>query len=666
MIDTRFCISVFLVGLCILVTQNVAVLAEVESANEATVEIDPAGIENAAREVLSDHCFRCHGSEKTSGKLDLRSIESMLAGGLRGPAIVPGNASESHLVQFTRPGAKPHMPPGKQQLEDQQIEALAAWVDQLSPELIAQPTKEVEETPHETSSSSPAMIPEGIDPTLAIDFMVAKRWQERNVEPSSPTDDATFARRLYLDLTGRIPTLEQLNKFLADTNSDKRDRLIDQLLESELHARHLADTFDVVLLGRGDDGKLNERTQHGWREYLESSFASNRPWNQMAREMVLARATDSTDVRAGWYLYERKNDFQAIAESVSPSFFGLRIECAQCHDHPLAAEIEQRHYWGLVAFFNRGKNDGAKNGPRVVESAIGGFNKYTDLAGDAHDALLTYFASATIHEEIPGEETEVKDDDSNYFNGQEGAPAGEPRVPRFSRRQQFADEVLSDHPLLARSFVNRAWALMLGRGIVHPVDQMDSMHAASHPELLEWLANDFRNNDYDIRRLLRSLARTRAYQLESASIGEGQLPEDFAHALHKPLIAESYLNSILVALDQNESDNSEIMTLFRSEFPDVFPEEPTATLSQALLLTNSPKFFALFDAERPGIMTRLRETEDVEQQVRHAFMAIFGRQPDDDEFEQTVDYLKARQGNPEALGQMLWAMITSSEFRVNH
>ena len=380
------------------------------------------------------------------------------------------------------------------------------------------------------------------DAISAIDARIADGWQRAGVQPSGECDDATFVRRIYLDLAGRIPTRSEAGEFLEDMAAGKRERLIDQLLSSDEFAETFASRFDTMLMGRARPEAMTRRQRHGWHQYLVDSFRENRPWNQMARDMTLARDSETTDVRAGWFLYERRNEYQAIAEAVAPAFFGIRIECAQCHDHPLASEIHQAHYWGLVAFFNRGKNQDTSAGPRVAEKAVGGFQKFTDLAGDSFETQLTFFESPVVGEDRPPED--VQDSDELYLTA-----AGELRVPKFSRRAQFADQILADHPLLARAFVNRIWAMLVGRGFVHPVDRMDSMHPPSHPELLEWLSNDFRTSGYDVKRLVRHVVSSRCYQLDSCPPAANLLPELFAVGLTKPIDAESLVRSLDVVLN---------------------------------------------------------------------------------------------------------------------
>ncbi len=499
------------------------------------------------------------------------------------------------------------------------------------------------------------------DPTAVIDAMISAGWQSAGVQPSPVCDDAVFIRRIYLDLIGRIPTPAEQSEFLRDSDPDKRASWVDQLLASPAYARHMADVFDVMLLGRPKPRMRERRAKSAWRPYLEEAFATNRPWNRMARDIALARNTDQTDVRAAWFMYERRNSHQEIAEAVAPAFFGIRIECAQCHDHPLASEIQQGHYWGLVAFFDRSENKDTDQGPRVAETASGGAKKFTDLAGDSHDTLLTFFESPVVDE--PGMTDGAEESEDDYVV----VDPAEPRVPKFSRRRQFADQVLADHPLLSRAFVNRMWALLVGRGFVHPYDRMDSMHSPSHPELLDWLAADFRASGYDVKRLVRHIVAADCYQLVSQPVDENAQPEQFAFGLTKLLPAESLLRSVCTALQGTPAEpDPALMAEFCETFPDVLPEEPISNLSQALLLTNHARFNHLFEVSNSPVLSESVQLPNPSAQVERLFQAALGRQPGDEERTACEQFITAHADPKDGVAQLMWALLTSAEFRVNH
>jgi len=523
-----------------------------------------------------------------------------------------------------------------------------------------------------SEGAAPSGYPAGVAPALVIDLAIQTGWQQAEdpIVPAGQSADATFIRRLHLDLLGRIPTGEERAEFLASTNSDKREEWIDRLLEAPEHARHLAELFDTMLLGRGGVGDMKRRQRRGWLDFLTRSFEENRPWDDVTRAMLLARPEGPDDRGAPWYLYERKNEHQQIAEAVSRGIFGVQIQCAQCHDHPLAAEIKQAHYWGLVAFFNRGENVNTPAGPRVAESAIGGFSMFTNLEGESQPNRLVYLRREPVAEDRPPAGEEQEDLDALYRE----AGKDTPRVPKFSRRQQFVDHVLADHPLVARAMVNRLWGLMMGRGLVHPVDQLDSTHPPSHPELLDWLAEDFAAHDYDVRRLLRQLARSQTYQLSSKS-DEFVDPAHFAVAAVKPLSAETLYRSLLFALDSRDPNDAsadrrmipERLAEYRKAFPDVLPEESIGNLRQSLLLTNGPDIHALLTPERSGTIKRLLTLQDAESITREAFLQVLGRLPEEPEVQEAVAFLEARGDRPSrGVDQLVWALLTSAEFRFNH
>ncbi len=510
-----------------------------------------------------------------------------------------------------------------------------------------------------------AILPKA-DATEQINHFIATAWKDRGITPAEKCSDRTFVRRVYLDLAGRVPTVPEVEAFLADRGDDRRRRLVDLLLGSEDYVQHFADVFDTLLMGRADESKYAERVLHQWRSYLEDVFRSNRAWNDVVSEILLARPDGQHKRGAIWFLYERYDKYQTIAESVAPAFFGIRVECAQCHDHMVADEIKQEHYWGLVAFFNRGKNENTKNGPRVAESAIGGFSEFANLSGESRPNRLTFFDAVTVDEPRPGKDEKQQDKDDLYV------PAGlegDPRVPKFSRRQKFVEEIVTGHSLLPRALVNRVWAMLMARGIVHPYDEMDSVHQPSHPRLLDWLADDFAAGGFDIRRLVRSIALCDAYQLDSIQPQGADDPASFAWYLERPLTAEQMSRSVQLIVRGGYKTDDSIVGLFRQQFKDVLPDENVVTISDALFLSNNAALHEFLSAgsEPSHLVSRLTKLQLHSSRAALLLRTVFGREPDESEAARLTDYLRARQEKPEAaLRHALWAMLTSAEFRFNH
>lgn len=507
------------------------------------------------------------------------------------------------------------------------------------------------------------------DPTAVIDTTIQAAWDETGITPAPECTDRQLIRRMYLDLAGRIPTPQEVSAYLANKEPNKHSATVEHLLLSEDYVRHFTDTFDTLLMGRGAKNQYDQRNAQQWRSWLERVFRDNQPWNQVVSDILLARPDSQADRGVVWFLYERNNDHQKIAEAIAPAFFGIRIECAQCHDHMIASEIEQAHYWGLVAFFNRGSNTRTKNGPRVAESAIGGFSEFANLEGTSSPNLLTFFKADTIEESRPAAGEKQEDADDLYV------PASldsDPRVPAFSRRAEFVQNIAADHPLIARAFVNRVWAILMGRGIVHPFDEMDSTHPPSHPELLNQLADDFRNSGYDIRRLIRSITLSRPYRLSSRRPAGIDDPATFAWALEKPLTAEQLTRSISVAVQGTTEVNLQqhpLTVSVRDRMPDVLPEENVTGVKTALFLSNNPALnqFIANSTDPQHLTARLVQLPSDDQRIDLLFQTIFGRSATADERATLKDYIQAdKERLSDRLQQITWSMLTSAEFRFNH
>ena len=319
---------------------------------------------------------------------------------------------------------------------------------------------------------------------------------------SPPASDADFLRRVSLDLTGLIPTAAEARAFLDDASTDKRARLIDQLLASPLYARHMAQIFDVMLIERRSDKAVKAAD---WEEYLRKSFADNRPLDQLFRELIVADGTDEAQRPPARFLLNRDCEPNAVTRDIGRMFFGMDLQCAQCHDHPLIEDYYQADYYGLYAFVLRSSliNDRAKKTTLIAEKADGEANYKSVFTGDSADAVKPRLPKGLVLVSEPA-----------FPKGQEYvvAPANNVRhVPKYSRRAALAEMLKESHEF-RRNLANRLWAQMFDRGIVHPVDFHHPANPPSHPELLTLLADELAKRNFDARSLLRDIALTRAYQ----------------------------------------------------------------------------------------------------------------------------------------------------------
>jgi mono/diheme cytochrome c family protein len=584
------------------------------------------------------NCVKCHGPMQQKRGLELDTIEMLMKGGDDGAVIVPGKPQESRLYKNLAADADPHMPP-KKQLTEAERKLVREWIAALKAAAVEPAPK-----PH---------APRHFDSvTQAIDQFVSEGWQQRKVKPAAEVDERTWCRRVYLDLAGRICTSVELQAFLDAPAQSKRAALVDRLMASDEYPVRMRELWDVFLMGRpkrerGED----QRRKNGWWAFLENGFRNNLPWDKIVRAMLVARPTQPQEKGASWFLYERRDDHQAIAEAVAPLVYGTKVNCAQCHDHPLAREIKQAHYWGLVAAYKRSKN--VEGGADVAESAVGGFDNFTNLKKESQPALVTLLTGVMVKEDRPAADQKEEDTDDKYLD-----PKAEVRVPKFSRRAAFADAATGDNPLLARAFVNRMWLAFLGRGIVQPADEMNARNAPSHPELLDWLAQDFAVHKYDVRREVRGIVLSRAYALGRLAAP----PESFAGAIERPLSAEQLARSWRIAAGLPPEDDA-LRRAAITALPDVFPKDYNATYQQAQFLANSSLLAGILKPDPGSTVSRLTTLPDPAACVREAFLATYARRPDAEEAAQAKAFLKSHSKEPaQADRDLLWAMMTSAEF----
>ena len=318
-----------------------------------------------------------------------------------------------------------------------------------------------------------------------------------------------------------------------------------------------------------------------------------------------------------------------------------------------------------MAFFNRGKNQQTGNGPRVAESAIGGFSEFADISGGTTPNLLTFVGATTVEEARPPRKEKQQDSDALYAVAKVN---GDPRVPRFSRRQRFVDDVVEGHPLVARAMVNRLWAVMMGRGLVHPHNEMDSAHPASHPGLLDFLVADFQQHGQSMRRTLRRIALSEAYQRSAKRPDSVEDPSAFAYYLERPLTAEQWARSTQLVLRGEYRNDDAIVALAREQFPDVLPHSTAVSIADALFLSNNEQFAAYLRASRDKqhLLGRIANVENNTSRIQLMFETILSRPADEQELVVLRAYADKRGSNSSAWTNVAWSLLTSAEFRFNH
>ena len=531
-----------------------------------------------------------------------------------------------------------------------------------------------------------------------IDRLIAVGHAERGVQPVGPAADEEFLRRVYLDLAGRIPTRGELTAFCASPDPGKRAAAIDSLLAGEEHTLHLANNLNSLL-----QGQTAFPLSAPWQTYLRTSVAQAKGWDRMTREMLLARppvvqppSGQPTDDLAGAeeFLARRLavSSLDLVTRDVTRLLFGVDMQCARCHTHPVVSEWLPESYWGMAAFFNRTYVVQVGGRAQLAERSRGDVS-YTTAEKQTFMALPRFMTGAAPAVQPPAAPEDPRSVDRRAAAFPDAQP-GDPRldnpeeyalppaadaaaVPLYSRRQAFVElAVNSDNPYFARSMVNRVWSWLMGRGLVEPLDQLHLANTASHEELLKMMTAEFVAGGFDLKRLVRSIVYSRTYQMTSAwpveSLGPRPPQAAYAVAAIRPLPPYVYATAMLCsvgALDSAgdrgtfETQQAERLTHYLKVVdPKSEMFQPSAQL--ALYLANSEEFDKLI--AEGGLAARLVDLPD-EAVVQAAFECVLSRPPSVEEREQGIAYLSQRADRrPDACRQLVWSLVNASEFRFNH
>lgn len=503
-----------------------------------------------------------------------------------------------------------------------------------------------------------------------IDRLIAER---AGGELSRRSTDAEFLRRISLDFSGHIPSSDEARAFLADQSPDKRQRMIDRLLDSDRYAERMAHSFNVMLIER--------RSKHPeWLNYLRESFAANKPWDAMVRE-ILAPDAENEAIRGSALFYtarlehygQNPPDVPGLVRDVGRMFLGVDVQCAQCHDHLFVDDYKQVDYQGLYAFVGTAILRQDVKFPAVGENPLLKKIAYKSVF-DGQEQMTGPRLPGGLEIDIPeqkkGEEYLVPPDKK----------LRSPGVLKFSPLRALSEAVSrSDNPALARNIVNRLWWVMMGRGLVDPLDMHHSDNPPSHPELLDLLAREMVAHGYDIKWLNRELALTETYQRSSdlpAGNGEGKEPPSpisYRTALERPISAEQWL-TILPEAAGEEAPDGKVLDQWRERFEKVFanpPKEPelqvAPTVKAALFLSNDSLLLSWFERHDGNLVDRLSKLESDAAVCDEAYLSVLTRLPTDAERLEVEHFLRdADVPREKALGMLAWALVASTEFLVNH
>jgi hypothetical protein len=522
----------------------------------------------------------------------------------------------------------------------------------------------------ESLARADGLLPPGQPIEQVVDHYLDARLKEEGIVPAGPADDANLIRRWTLDLAGRIPTVEETQAFVVSTKPSKRLELVERLMNSPAFARHQATEFDVMLMN-GTRGSV--------RGYLLTALAEKRSWDRIYRELMLPDGQDPKQKPASDFLRQRVRDLDKLTAEVSSIFFGVNVSCARCHDHPLVHDWKQDHFFGMKSFFSRTYESGGHLAEREF-----GVVKFKTTKGVERQARLMFLTGKVVEtatlKEPPGGTPKPK---KRRKDAAKNEPP--PKPPQFSARAQLVNLSLQpgQRDFFARSIVNRLWHRLFGYGLVMPLDQMHSENPPSHPDLLDWLARDMVEHHYDVRRLIHGLVLSRAYARDSRwEKGEAPRAPLFAVARVKPLTPMQLAMSLRLAvadprslpasrkpeefdkrLQGLESSAGGLARLFEQPGDDF-----QVGVSEALLFSNSDRVQKELLADGGDrLLGRLKQLKNPDEVIDLAMRTILSRPPRDEERKLLGDYLKQRADrSAEAQRQLVWALLTSTEFRFNY
>jgi hypothetical protein len=548
--------------------------------------------------------------------------------------------ADENVVQIDQDGALTVKGPGETALSVGFLTAVAS-------------ARIVSPFPHRVADDAYVRSPRG----NFIDDLVLEKLRELNIAPSAQSRDDEFIRRAYLDAAGILPGPAEVEAFLADSAADKRTRLVDRLLERPEYVDYWAWKWsDLLLVSTRKLGPNNMRAFYGW---IRASVAANRPWDAFVRELTTAQGRSTEQGAVNYFLIHR-NQID-LTENYTQAFLGLTLTCARCHNHPME-KWTQRDYYAFSNLFSR-------------------ISIKDDGGAKADATLVVSTARGDIRHPRTGEVLPPTPLD--------GAPMA--AAATEDRRAYLARWLTSrDNPLFARTLVNRVWANFFGRGLVHPMDDLRATNPASNAALFEAVTRDFVAGGFDVRRLVRTIMLSAAYQ-RSAEANETNLADDryYSRYLVRRLPAEVILDAMSTVTGVPEDfsgypSGTRAVQLPDSQvdsyFLDIFgrPERAVTsasermqdpTLTQALHAINGATLLHKLEAGSGLVASLSKSGAPDDVVIDRLYLAALSRRPSPTERTRLTAALAAAGSGPsrrEAIEDLTWAVMTSREFLFNH
>jgi len=500
-----------------------------------------------------------------------------------------------------------------------------------------------------------------------IDRLIAAEWQAHKVKPAVQADDGEFCRRVYLDIAGRIPRVAETLEFLEDKDPNKRAKLVEKLLDGAGYVQNFTNVWRAMMVPQANNNIQLQFLVPQFENWLRKQLRDNAAYDQMVRDILtqplaagagrgaIRQPQNAAEVSPVAFFQVNENKAENLAASTSRLFLGVKLECAQCHDHPFQADLKKKKFWEYAAFFAGIQAQGmggafapAQDNPKLREIKI----PNTEKVGKA--------------KYLDGSDPQWKD----------GAAA----------RQTLAEWMTAkDNPYFAKASVNKLWAHFFGLGIIEPLDEPGPSNPPSHPELLDELAKQFAAHNFDLKFVIRAIVLSKTYQLSSTASDDSQDEARlFARAPIKGLTPEQLFDSLALATGYREpAPNPNARIAFfgantpRAEFLQKFANhqdkktEVQTSILQALALMNGKFVADATSIEKSEALAAIIEFPafTTADRVEKLYLATVCRKPRPQELERLVKYVDkgGANNNPKAaLADVFWALLNSSEFILNH
>jgi hypothetical protein len=528
--------------------------------------------------------------------------------------------------------------------------------------------------------SPPVMADDLLGPetavSVAVDTYIDQRLEARGITAGPAADDATVLRRTTLDLAGRIPTAKEQQWYFDLPAAERREALVDRLMKSPDFDFHLRNSLDEMLLP-------NRRNDGEFRDYLLWAITTQRPWDQMFRDMILARQADGPEKGATQFVASRINNLDDMTNDTAVLFFGVNVSCAKCHDHPLVDAWKQDHFYGMQSFFSR---TFATRKNVVTERPFGEL-KFKTTAGEEKSAAFMFLNGKTFEDKTPAfSDDERKQLDEQLRKMQQDENAGYVLFPDFSPRRILVDLATGDQEerFLAKNIVNRTWQRLMGLGLVDPPDQLHEANPPSHPELLQWLTRDLVAHGYDLRRLIRGIVLSSAYARSSEWTVEDTPPPQstYAVAATRPLTPRQFAASLWVAVRNPDqwpaADEPDRWVGVRKDLENHAGgwagefEQPgenfQVAVDEALFFSNSQRVQNELLGDGGDRIIGVLKAIDSEDEVAERLWAnVLSRSPTDEERQAAIDWLRRDSDDrSSSIRSLAWALLAGPEARFNH